>query len=90
MQDANWTSSLDLDLPIVQLLDMENRNIIIEIEEYAKAAGLSTSTVCVRATGNSRLFARLNRRFNQTDADTKRLRQFMDANPVEKKEGAAQ
>jgi len=68
---------------------MDIDEIITEIAAYAKATGLSASTVCVRATGNSRLMERLERRRNQTEEDAKRITAFMADNPPSK-EGTAQ
>ncbi len=61
---------------------MKDTSIITEVETYAKSAGLSPSTVCVRATGNSRLLDRLKRRANQTETDLVRLRAYMAENPT--------
>ena len=61
---------------------MLTQEIIAEVEDYAERARLSASTVCVRATGNSRLLARLKRRADQMQTDIERLRVYMAENPI--------
>ncbi|TFL16411.1 hypothetical protein [Jannaschia formosa] len=60
---------------------MTEPDIISEIEAYCAATKLKPSTVCVRATGSSRLIARLKRRAEQNAKDAKRIREFIAANP---------
>jgi hypothetical protein len=60
---------------------MEDQNIISEISDYCKKSGLSPSTVCVRATGNSRFVERHKRRLSRIKQDEAKLRQFMAENP---------
>jgi hypothetical protein len=62
--------------------------ILDELSTYAKQAGLSSSTVCVRALGNSRFPERHLRRLRQIAEDEARLRDYMAANPP-KKDAAA-
>jgi len=63
--------------------------VIAEVEAYSRQRGLSPSTVCVRATGNSRLLARMRNRAKQTADDVTRLRRYMACNPVEDDERGA-
>lgn len=56
---------------------MTEQTLIKEIEDFAKAHNLKPSTVCVRATENSRLYERLKRRAQQTEEDARRLREYM-------------
>lgn len=60
---------------------MTDEKILAEVEAYCSKMGLSPSTVCVRATGNSRLMDRIRRRLDQLDTDIERLRVFMIENP---------
>ena len=69
---------------------MADQKIIEEVERYASRLGLSPSTVCVRATGNSRLLLRIARRIEQTEFDVVRLRDYMAQNPPPENAGAAQ
>ncbi|MEP0190050.1 MAG: hypothetical protein ABJE00_06505 [Erythrobacter sp.] len=57
--------------------------LLREVETYAKAAGLSPEAVCRAATRNPRLYDRLKRRAEQTDADVSRLEKYMRNNPPE-------
>ena len=69
---------------------MTEPDIIAEIDAYCEATGLKPSTVCVRATGSSRLYDRLKRRAEQTHSDAERVRAFIAANPApETQAGAA-
>lgn len=63
------------------------QDIIDEIQAYCEAAGISPSTLGVRALGNSRYFDRLQRRIEKTAEDADRLRAYMAENPP--KEDAA-
>ena len=58
-------------------------HILAEVTAYAAQAGVTPETVCRNATGNPRLFARLERRAERTDSDIRRLVAFIEANPVE-------
>lgn len=60
---------------------MKNENITSELEEYCAKTGLSPSTVCVRAVGNSRFVERFQRKKQKMDEDVQRLRQYMAENP---------
>ena len=57
------------------------QDIIEEIQAYCEAAGISPSTLGVRALGNSRYFDRLKRRLDKTAEDADRLRTYMAENP---------
>jgi ferritin-like metal-binding protein YciE len=46
---------------------------------------MEPGTVCRKATGNPRLFERLERRLAQTQADMERLEAFMKSHPVNQK-----
>jgi hypothetical protein len=89
-QVADW--HLTKRLPIGIVPPMRSQDIISEIEAYARALNKSPGTVCAEATGNFRLFERLQRRFEQTEKDEARLRDFMANNPPNKKHpvGAAE
>lgn len=60
---------------------MTPQDIIQIIDDYAAATGLSRSTICERATGNTRLYDRLVRRGERDAEDAKRLQAFIAANP---------
>lgn len=68
-------------MPIGTLLDMQNHDIIRDLEEYSSEAGVAVSTVCRNATGNPRLYERLKRRIDRTQADVDALRKYMIENP---------
>lgn len=59
-------------------------DIIETIEAYCKEAGISPSTLCVRATGNGRLFDRLKRRVEQDREYASRIEAYMAENPARK------
>lgn len=65
-----------------KLLDMEQNPLITEIEAYCATAGISPSTLGVRAVGNSRLFDRLKRRDEEGQRLADRVRAYMAANPA--------
>ena len=67
---------------------MEHENIIHDIEAYAEETGLAVSTICERATGNSRLLGRIKRRFSQTETDVRKLRAYMAAHPPQNERAA--
>jgi len=59
----------------------QHQDILRELDAYAKAVGIDTSTVCRKATGNPRLHERLARRLQSLSRDAERLRKFMVENP---------
>jgi len=61
---------------------MEHRTIIDEVQDYCTRAGISPSTLGVRALGNSRFLDRLHRKIEKFEEDADKLRAFMAANPV--------
>jgi hypothetical protein len=63
---------------------MEHDALINKISSYCKTAGISPSTLCVKAIGNSRFFDRLKRRKDRQETDAARLVQWMDLNPPKK------
>lgn len=68
-------------MPIGTLWRMDNHDIIRDLEEYSSKAGVAVSTVCRNATGNPRLYDRLKRRIDRTQADVDALRKYMIENP---------
>jgi len=60
---------------------MNNESITSELKEYCAKTGLSASTVCVRAVGNSRFVERFKRKKQKMDEDIARLREYMAENP---------
>ena len=66
-------------------------DIIEKVDAFAQVAGIKPSQVCRAATGNPRLYDRLKRRAEQTQADATRLEEYMAKNQPEQHEaGAAQ
>ncbi|MDF2140837.1 hypothetical protein [Paenirhodobacter sp. CAU 1674] len=55
--------------------------LLDEIRQYCERAGISPSTLGVRALGNSRFFDRLQRKADKISEDAERLRKFMENNP---------
>ncbi len=68
---------------------MEHKALIDAITDYCATAGISPSTLCVRAIGNSRFFDRLKRRAERIETDASRLQSWMAQNPP-KSEGVKQ
>lgn len=68
---------------------MTEKNLLNELREYCRLAGLKPSTVCVRALGDSRFVARHERRLVQMQKDADRLRAYMAANPTPKQNAEA-
>ncbi len=68
---------------------MTKPSLTQEIEAYCAQTGLSPSTVCERATGNSRLIERHTRRLELIARDEQRIRAWIAANPPENREDAA-
>lgn len=56
---------------------MEHKALIEEITAYCESTGISPSTLCVRAIGNSRFLDRLNRKVEKLDQDAEKLRAYM-------------
>lgn len=56
---------------------MEHKTLIDEITAYCESSGISPSTLCVRALGNSRFLDRLNRKVKKLDKDAEKLRAYM-------------
>ncbi|WP_442772702.1 hypothetical protein [Paenirhodobacter enshiensis] len=67
---------------------MDN-DFLEEITTYCAMAGISPSTLGVRAIGNSRFVDRLRRRVEKTQADVQRVRAYIAANPPPQERGAA-
>ena len=63
-----------------QVVGMDT-DIISEAQAYCRKAGIELSTLGVRALNSSRFFDRLERKRQQADEATARLRKFMADNP---------
>jgi ferritin-like metal-binding protein YciE len=63
--------------------------ILRRVEAYAKASGVTPDKVCRAATSNPRLYERLKRRAEQTQADVERLEKHMRENPPAIKRGGS-
>ncbi len=61
---------------------MRNHDFISDVERYCGAAGISPSTLGVRAIGNSRFLDRFKRRVETLAEDESRIRAYMAANPA--------
>lgn len=61
---------------------MTSQELIELIERHSRETSLSPSTICERATGNSRLYDRLKRRVEQVDRDAKRIADFIASQRV--------
>ena len=68
---------------------MTPKELLLTIEVYALRVKKSPRTVCRDATGNFRLYDRLQRRVQQTNIDADRLARFMEANPPKDEKAAA-
>lgn len=84
-----WPIVLDKNWTIGQIAGMEH-TLIEQIEDYCAQAGISPSTLGVRALGNSRFLDRLNRKIEKFEEDAIKLRSFMASNPPTKKQEATQ
>ena len=56
-------------------------NLIAEITAYCEAAGISPSTLSMRALGSSRFMMRLKRKVEKLEQDQRKLRTYMADNP---------
>lgn len=57
-------------------------DVLRELETYCQKVGVSPGTVCARATNNARLYERLKRRAEKTEADVAALQRYMQENPA--------
>lgn len=69
---------------------MNQTDILSRATTYCEAAGISLSTLGVRALGNSRYFDRLQRRIDKTEQDEQKLAAFMAKNPPQTQSEAAE
>ena len=60
------------------------KTLIEQIEAYSAASGLKPSSICVKATGNSRLYERLKRITEQHVKYERQIALFIRKNPAEK------
>jgi hypothetical protein len=63
---------------------MDHKTLMTAITKYCDSAGISPSTLCVQALGNSRFFDRLQRRAVQLETDAARLKAWMAQHPPKK------
>lgn len=61
---------------------MKKTNLLSDVRAYCRAAGISPSTLGVKALGNSRFFERLERKLAKADEDETKIRDYMAANPA--------
>lgn len=65
-------------------------SLIAEITDYCERAGISASTLGVRALGNSRFLDRFTRKTEKAEEDALKVRAYMAANPApDAQQGAA-
>ena len=62
---------------LVHLANMDIKALIKDVEAFAEKTGKTPEYVCRKATGNPRLFERLQGRLEQSVSDEKRIRRFM-------------
>ncbi|WP_118138592.1 hypothetical protein [Oceanicella sp. SM1341] len=67
---------------------MSNADIIVEIEEFARFAGIAPATVTSRAVGNSRLHRNLKAGRTCTLAVAERVRAYMTAHRSQRPEAS--
>lgn len=81
IKNGNRRLTVTVTIGILQRMS-DIHDFIERLDEYCAAAGLSRATVCGRATGNARLFERLQRRAAKTEADIRALSEYMRENPI--------
>lgn len=84
----HWLIGLDKVGQKANYLAMLDESFITEAEEYCAAAGISPSTLAVRALNNSRFFNRAARQREKANEAIERLRAYMAANPAQTPAGA--
>lgn len=65
----------------VHCAGMKQHSIIEKIDAYAEATGLSRTTICERATGNTRLYDRLVKRQKHDAEIAARVEAYIEAHP---------
>lgn len=61
---------------------MSTEHLLEKIDTYCRAAGISPSTLGVRAVGNSRLYERLQARKERDAALVEKVEAYIAANPA--------
>lgn len=63
------------------MMQAMDKDLLTEMHDYCRRAGISPSTLCVRAIGNSRYPGRLQRRIEKAETDADKIRSYMVDNP---------
>ena len=74
---------------LANLSDMSTKSLLEKIDRYCEAAGISPSTLGVRAVGNSRLYDRLQARVERDAVVMEKLEAYIAANPPPRSSDAA-